>query len=622
MIKRVFVLFAFFVLAFIFVPKVFADSDFATSYDVTYDVDESGIVTVTEKVVLKNLTSRYYADQFKIIIGATQISDVKASDSSGSMEAKTEVKDNLTTISVKFNDQVAGLNKTLPWTLQFKSKDFAEKQGKVWEVRAPKISSTTNLESYNLTISVPVSFGEPTLISPTPKSQTTNYGKIFLTFDKSQLLASGVSASFGNFQLFNFDLSYHLENNKLVPIVTSITLPPDTQYQDVVFQRLEPKPINVTVDEDGNYLAWYRLSRGQKLDINLVGSSKLYTYSKIKNPTLDFSQAKKYTQSNKYWLSDNPQIKSKLSEILGENPPADNLEKVRLIYRYVVDNLEYDPTRLKDDIERMGAVTALNNPDSAVCMEFTDLFIALTRSAGIPARELNGFAYSSNTALRPTSLNKDVLHSWPEFWDDKRGWVMVDPTWENTTGGVDYFNKLDLNHFVFTVKGVSSQNPVPAGSYKYANTDSHDVKVSLSENDFLGKPQLDVKINLQEPLLAGFPAKGKVMVTNLGNAIFMPANFTVSSEKLNIILDNKKTLGPIPAFGSTNFEFNVRTNSIMDSYQDNIEIIIENEKFEKAVNVRPFLVFQNIPIALTVAGVFIALVYLVTLGGFIKRNRH
>ena len=145
--------------ALFFTSTVYAADDppagrqeFGTSYDVVYDVGEDGVTTVTEKVTLKNLTSQYYASQFKLIIGATQISDIKASDGSGSMEVKSEQKDTSTTINVKFNAQVAGLNKTLPWTLQFKSKDFAEKTGKVWEVRAPKVSTTNNVENYNLTM--------------------------------------------------------------------------------------------------------------------------------------------------------------------------------------------------------------------------------------------------------------------------------------------------------------------------------------------------------------------------------------------------------------------------------------------------------------------------------------
>src|SRR3989344_2446521 len=209
----------------------YAAEEFATSYDVTYDVGADGVTTVSEKINLKNLTSEYYANQFKLIIGSTSIFDIKASDGGGNMQVTSEQKNTATEINVKFNQQVVGLNKVLPWTLQFKSKDFAERIGKVWEVRSPRVSSLSNLENYNLTISVPSDFGDPTSITPAPKTQTLSSGKLFLTFTKDQLTESVVSASFGNFQLFDFDLSYHLDNNNLVPILTNIALPPDTAYQ-------------------------------------------------------------------------------------------------------------------------------------------------------------------------------------------------------------------------------------------------------------------------------------------------------------------------------------------------------------------------------------------------------
>ncbi len=603
-------------------PPGLSQQQFSTSYDVTYDVGDDGITTVTEKIVLKNLTSQFYANQFKLTIGATQVSDVKAFDDSGPMEVQSNTKDNSTTIQVKFNQQVAGLGKQLPWTLSFKSKDFAEHQGKVWEIRVPKISSGSNLENYNLTLSVPSSFGDPTLVSPTPKSQTTNYGKIFLTFDKDQLKDAGVSASFGSNQIFDFDLTYHLQNKDLVPILTNIALPPDTAYQDIIFQRMDPKPINVTVDDDGNYLAWYRLTRNQKLDVKVIGSAKLYTNSKVKNPNLPVDLQKKYLQPQKYWETDNPMIKTKAAEILADSSSVSSVEKARLIYRYVVNTLKYDPTRLSNNIDRLGAVTALNNPQTAVCMEFTDTFIALARASGVPAREVNGFAYSSNTTLRPLSLTKDVLHSWPEYWDDARGWVMVDPTWENTTGGVDYFNKLDLNHFAFVVKGLSSERPVPAGSYKYDGQDSHDVKVALSNTDFLGKPQIDVAIDNPNPLWAGLPAKFTVKVTNFGNALYLSNQFNISSQNLVITPSNTSNLGPIPAFGSATFEFNVKTRSLFDTFNDTFTVLIADQKFTKDIAVKPFILFQNFPVAIGLILLFTLGIYLaVWLGLFLRKKR-
>jgi len=604
-------------------------ADFATSYDVLYDVSEDGTTTITEKVALKNLTSQFYANQFKLTIGATEIFDIKGSDPAGPLEITTQQQDTSTTISVKFNQQVAGLGKILPWTLQFKSKDFAQNLGKVWEIRAPRISSSTSLESYNLTISVPTSFGEPTLISPNPKSQTVSQGKLFLTFDKEQLKDVGVSASFGTHQLFDFDLSYHLQNEGLVPVLTNIALPPDTAYQDIIFQFIDPHPINVTLDEDGNYLAWYKLGRNQKLDIRVLGSAKIYSSSKVKNPALDEDLRKKYTKADKYWEKDHPQIVALLDNILGTTHPQNTEDIARLIYRYVVGALNYDQSRLEQNVntadqgvERFGAVTALNTPKEAVCMEFTDLFIALSRAAGIPARELDGYAYTANTSLRPLSLTRDVLHAWPEYWDGTRGWVMVDPTWENTTGGVDYFTKLDLNHFVFAIKGVSSTQPIPAGSYKFQGIDTQDVGVSLSEDDFLGKPQIKVSITTSDPILAGIPSKVKVTILNVGNALFPPTPFSLSSEKINILNHQSSiNMGAIPPFGNAEFEFNIRTPSLFESFEDEFKVRIGEQEFNQKVSVKPFLLFRTIPLIILSTVFIIVAIYGAVLGGLLYRRR-
>lgn len=627
MIKKISITVVF--LFFLVIPKRTLAAEFATSYDVLYDVDNKGQTTVTEKINLKNLTSEYYANQFKLTVGATEVFDIKATDPSGLLEVSSEQKGNSTVIGVKFNQQMVGLGKVLPWVITFKTKDFAQNLGKIWEVKLPKVSSTANMESYNVTLAVPQNFGEPSLINPAPLAQSASNGKIFLTFNLNQLKNSGISVTFGSIQLFDFDLTYHLQNSSLTPVLKSITLPPDTSFQDIIFQRITPRPFNVTVDGDGNYLAWYRLNRSQKLDVRVFGSAKLYTTSKVRNPVLDETLRKEYTKSQKYWEKDNPQITAKLNEILASNPPEDEAGKVRLIYQFVVDYLKYDPERLlKDNIERLGASAALNNPNSAVCMEFTDLFIALSRAAGIPARELNGYAYSANAKSRPLSLTKDILHSWPEYFDERRGWVMVDPTWENTTGGVDYFNKLDLNHFVFAIKGLSSQNPIPAGSYKYVDQDSHDVKVTLSDKDFLGHPQIDVKIDTANPVFAGFPGLLRVKITNAGNAFYPSALLSVHADKLAILnggsqagLGGSYESGIIPAFGTAQFDFNIRTKSLFDSYNDQIAVVIGGQNFTKDVSIRPFVLFQTTSLLIEGVVALMALIYIIVLGGHIYRRR-
>lgn len=627
MVKKILTVFLLLTI-FLFPKQVFAADKFSSSYDIIFDVDNTGTTTVNEKVTLKNLTDDYYADQFNLTIGSTQISEIAANDSSGPLNLTSTKTDSATKISVKFNQQVVGLDKEMVWNLQYKTKDFAEKTGKIWEIRAPKISSSLALGNYSLKILVPTSFGEPTSIVPKPASELTEGNKIVFVFKKEQLLEKGVSASFGSFQIFKFNLAYHLENTNIFPILTSIPIPPDTAYQDISFQNLNPKPLNVTIDEDGNYLAWYKLSGNEKVDVVLTGLSRLYLKSKIKDPILDNSLREKYLQAQEYWEKDSPAIKEIVANLLKQNPKNNN-EKIYLIHKYVVNSLKYDKEKVGLDNDRLGALGVLQNPTQAVCQEFTDLFIALARAAGIPARELDGYSYTGNQDIRPLSLNKDILHAWPEYWDEARGWIMVDPTWENTTGGVDYFNKLDLAHFVLAIRGVSSEIPVAAGAYKRILTksdgeivaqDSKDVIVDFSDMEFSSKPSLNVDLDMPSSLLAGIPLKLGIKVSNNGTGILPLSAFKMGAKDTEIS-NIPGRIGPIPPFGHISIDSGIKSKTLFDTYQDTINILVGSFKYSKEINVKPFVLFQTGPMIILGAAVTIFSVYFIILGVFIYRKR-
>src|SRR3989338_3680954 len=586
---------------FLWLPfKVFAADEFSTSYDVTYDVGQDGITQVTQKITLKNLTSKFYASNFTLSIGSTTLSDVSASDEAGVMETTVESKGNKTSITTNFNQQVAGADKQQIFTLRFKSRDFAQSLGKTWEVYLPKAPEATNIEGYSLVLSVPASFGDPTSISPTPKSESQTFDRLFFTFNKDQLQKSGVSVNFGTIQVFDFNLKYKLENTSLFPVLTSVTLPPDTNYQDILIGKISPEPSNVTVEEDGNYLAWYKLPRRSKEEVTVTGSAKLYIIPKNKRPqALSKQMSEKLVKSDRYWEKENPAISAALTEIFKEGIPQLNRDKARLIHAFVVNTLKYDTTRLNNEgIERLGAITALNNPNSAVCMEFTDLFITLSRAAGIPARELDGFAYSQNRNLRPLSLSPDLLHAWPEYYDEEKGWVMVDPTWENTSGGVDYFNKFDLNHLVLAIRGTSSSLPYTGD----------DVKVTVSSGDFIAKSQIEVSSDIPEVLWAGFPVNITVKVKNLGNSAQGPTGLTLNAGQISILGENVLSLGAIPPFGQTTYQFNLRTPFLWQGFDDVVEITVAGQKITKKVIVQPFFLFAPFPY------LFIAVLALIGIG--------
>lgn len=603
MIKK-FVLLLAFVFVIIILPKnVFAGNEFKSSYDVNYDVGVDGITQVTEKITLTNLTETYYASTFILTIGSTALTDVSASDGGGSMETKVDVKDNQTIINLKFNEQITGVDKKQNFILKYKSKDFAAAIGKIWEVNLPRIHEGTDVEFFNLNLSVPLSFGEPTSITPKPKSESDGLGKLIFNFTKEQLANSGVSVNFGSNQVFDFNLKYELNNTSFLPVVSSIALPMDTNYQDVSIASITPKPLNVTSDMDGNYLAWYQLPKRSSLQIFASGSAKLYINPKINTSKLSKTQISNWTKSDKFWEKDNPSIKAIISEIFKDKNPKTTKEKVQLLYQYAVATLKYNPNR-SSDLTRLGALTSLSNPDKAQSQEFTDLFITLVRATGIPARELDGFAYSQNKKLRP------MIHAWPEYFDEQTGWVMVDPTWENTSGGVNYFNKLDLNHFVLNIRGISSTQPIPVSVV--------DVNVSADEFNPVFKPEVEIDVN--NNLWAGLPGTVKVKILNNGTALIPANNLNISSGKINILDSKNIPISSIPPFGFTTFEVNFRTPFLMNSVSDEIVIDYMGQKFQKQVNINPLFLLALFPYLFVFIIILIFSIYLLVLGLHIRKK--
>lgn len=587
MIKKIIVVFLLFFLAFSFSSRVWAEDKFSSSFKVDVSVSENGETLVTEKISLQNLTDQDSIDSFTLIIGSTTVSDVSAFDDSGSLSASVEQKENKSIITVKLSKQIFGLGKVQTFTLKFKSKDFASRIGKTWEINLPKMPSSKEITSYDLSLAVPLEFGDPASLVPQPSSQTSSPNQLIFNFNKEKLQTSGISATFGSKQLFDFRLSFSLENNNLLPKLIPIPLPPDTDYQEVFLDKILPQPLNVTIDEDGNYLAWYQLRGRSKEEVNVSGTARLYL--KSRNPmafSLSPKQIKAWTKADRFWETDNPTIKNLLGEIFKNGLPGSAKEKAEKIYHYVTDSLKYNQARLDSpNFERLGAATAVNNPDQAVCREFTDLFIALSRSAGLPARELDGYAFSQNKLLRPLSSSANLFHCWPEYYDEREGWVMVDPTWENTSGGVDYFHKFDLNHLVLAIRGISSTTP----------TIGSQVQVNVADHDFISSPKPFLEADVPTFAWAGLPIKITGKVSNSGHSLLPQFLLKAEANRLIFLDQDTAKLGPIPPFGHLSYEFNLHSPSVLENYLDLITLNFVQEKITKSILIHPFFFFQSFP---------------------------
>jgi len=128
--------------------------------------------------------------------------------------------------------------------------------------------------------------------------------------------------------------------------------------------------------------------------------------------------------------SENPVIIALAARLRGtETDPRIVAERIN---RWVYDSLQKKIT--------VGIPSALATlrARSGDCNEHTQLYVALARAAGIPARVAAGLAYVDG---------KFYYHAWPEIWLER--WVATDPTFGQFPA--------DASHLRFTIGGLGRQ---------------------------------------------------------------------------------------------------------------------------------------------------------------------
>lgn len=572
--KKFISIFFFFIYFFLVFPTA-ASENFITDYKVTYNVLENALTHVIFDVMLTNQTSQYYASSYSIDVGFKDIKNVAARDSNGIILTKVTKNNDGNNIELVFKSKTVGIKNKLQFSVSFDTPDIAQKSGKIWDINIPGLSHQNEFHSFNVSVAIPKTLGSPSYIKPDTGVLNENN----LNFTKEELGESGISISFGQEEIYKFDLLYHLENTNWFPIKTEIALPPLTNYQDVAIEKIYPKPLNVVQDQDGNWLAQYILSPAKKLNIKVTGRARIFLHPKKQKESKE--KLSLYLKEHPFWETSDKNI----LEL------AKRLKTPYEIYNYVVKTLKYDFSRVSANLPRLGAKQVLNNPDSAVCLEFTDLFIALARAAGIPAREINGFAYTQNFKERPLSLVKDVLHSWPQYYDyDLETWVMVDPTWGNTTGGVDYFHTLDFDHFAFVIKGTNSSYPIPAGGYKASdNEKTKDVDVKFTDNFDNTNEAISVSENFDTDYFSLETVTGNILIRNIGNTASSPQTIMVDTKSLTP--DKQKiNFKSIPPLGYLTIPVAFNRSPFLTNKTDTIKIAINKNYISKNIKISPFII--------------------------------
>jgi len=567
-----------------------AAGEFSTSHDIEYNVSENGETQVFDKISLVNLTTRYSASKLKLSLGKIKINGLIAKDARGPLDIAQKEDSGNSSVEVTFKDPVVGKDKTREFSISYKTSDLAAKVGQIWQLNIPKLGSSLDISQYNVSLKLPKSFGQLAYLKPLPKNQNEEGQTIIFNFDKDRLLASGISAGFGEKQLLKFELQYQLKNPSLTAKDFEIAIPPDTNYQQVLYQKIDPKPKNLKVDQDGNWLAVFRLGANQQLQFKVLGYAQLFPKLKFSQSNLEmFKPSDLYLSGDQFWTVDDSQIKKFAKDL--KNPKA--------IYDFVATRPFENPNQSKEGATSIiGAKEALNNPQKATSAEFADLFVTLARASGIPARKIEGYIVSQNAS--------SGFHSWAEYWDENIGWIQVDPVWGATSGGLDYFDTLDFGHFTLVKQGISSLRPQPPAFYQNESSPNN-LKIELAKDLPPTNADLTVSFDLPKSSIFNLPLKGKVVIENIGNAAFYNQNLNLIVTGASLLAGQNTAISILPPLAKLEIPFTLKTQSYFTGQIYQIDANLAGKLYHYQGRVSPLLPLLTLIVVffLLTCGIFI-----------------
>jgi len=505
---KLIILFTFFTFFFLNPTSSYANSEFTTSFTSEYTVEHTGKTSVNHTISLTNKLSHIYATTYTIATSGENLENIYVSDESGPLTSTINPQNGHTNIQISISRPSIGKDQTKTLYLSYQTNDIIETIGDTITINIPRLARANEAQSYRRIVKVRGGHDLPSLIFP-PQSKTEPDGDYTVyTFDGHQ--NDSITLLFGDSVTYRLNLTYELRNKELRNIDSELALPPDTPYQQVILTQIQPTPLDIRLDLDGNWLARYNLKSQETLKVQAELYITVYPQPVLYDPS---GTELTKTPNAKYWDTSSNTVKSL----------AEQLKSPKNIYDYITSNFTYNYADSIAGAPRKGAHDTLISPANVLCTEFTDSFVSLARTLDIPAREINGYGYTRNESLQPQIENSDILHSWPEYYSkDESKWLSVDPTWGNTTGGIDYFSKLDFGHIAFVRRGLEDSYPLPAGSYKSNPKDKY-VTVEVSPST----PEKNLSFEIQAK-------DGKQYIFNNGNTALIQQKIELPDETIDL----------------------------------------------------------------------------------------
>ncbi|MBD3352210.1 MAG: hypothetical protein GF364_12045 [Candidatus Lokiarchaeota archaeon] len=221
---------------------------------------------------------------------------------------------------------------------------------------------------------------------------------------------------------------------------------------------------NDTTIDHGNTISKFsfasavnKMNTGDKALVNLVYEFVVYS----KSWTLDYSESidysttdstlyNRYTQADPMINKSHPDIVALATGINNTYSATQVYQKINAAWETTLNTLDYSldyPLMYGGQGGEWGAVEALAQ-GKGDCSDYSNLFVAILRSCGIPAREIFGLAVQDflddETPRKIAEPETGWGHAWTEVYVPDVGWIIFDPTWGDAVNKIPGFQMLWL----------------------------------------------------------------------------------------------------------------------------------------------------------------------------------
>lgn len=269
----------------------------------------------------------------------------------------------------------------------------------------------------------------------------------------------------------------------------------------------------------------------------------------------------KYTTPVEHlWQSDNPKIEEKAEELTGDT--NNYYYKAKSILEWVEEHLSYQEYE-----DSFSALRAFER-ERADCTGYSNLFIALARASGIPAKAVSGYLASSGMDESGSNGLSGAGHQWAIIYLPSVGWTPVDLTYNKPRWLFGELSNLHISEMVSDGSNWVGDSDISIPRGKYSYTAVGDVHLEASRES----STLEKEVGVSSDVIAneGMGEKDLRYTVKVKNTGIQD----ISNVRVELELDNQfslnsseKTIGSINSGMENQVYFDVAVDGSVENSQ-------------------------------------------------------